>query len=153
MKRKTRLTILLVKSAIILGLFLLFNVANAQEVQVDTLSTCVTELQTRVTQNEKLKISGYIQPQFQYDDSVGAKSYADNNETNTLNGKVLDKYTNEPLVGVLVKYNNLETYTDLDGKFIINNFKYGTYINVELISYEKDSLLINDSNIEIKMNN
>jgi len=110
MSRKTKMTILLVKFAIVLGLILLFNVASAGE---------------PVIKND--------------------------NKTMTLTGKVVDKYTNEPLAGVLIKNNNIQIYTDLDGNFTINNFEYGTYINIELISYKNDSILINDSNVEIKI--
>jgi hypothetical protein len=78
---------------------------------------------------------------------------------NTINGKILDKLTGEPLAGAEVKLLGTETktYTDFEGKFEIKEINPGAYIiMVGLISYqgvvenvlkEKDNI----SNITVKL--
>jgi phosphate-selective porin len=59
----------------------LFNLTNtrAQDVienPLDTLTRTVTNVVDEITKMKRLKITGYIQPQFQYVDSAGAPSFA-----------------------------------------------------------------------------
>lgn len=59
-------------------------------------------------------------------------------KTATLSGKVVDKCSQEALVGVLIKIEglDLETYTDLDGNFTISGIIPDTYkVKCSMISY------------------
>ncbi|GAB4278960.1 MAG: hypothetical protein Kow0068_02780 [Marinilabiliales bacterium] len=61
------------------------------------------------------------------------------NNSTTLSGKVIDKVTGEPLVGVQINIAelNLTTYTDFDGNFSFRNIQKGNYeISTNYISYK-----------------
>ena len=77
--------------------------------------------------------------------------YADNqpivsntNETEklvTFQGRIIDKYSNEPLAGVLVKIEgtNLQAYTDFDGYFIFQNVNPGIFdLRISMVSYKEN---------------
>jgi hypothetical protein len=51
------------------------TVAKAQEAEPDTLRNTVAKLASDMEVLKKIKITGYIQPQFQWADSAGQKSY------------------------------------------------------------------------------
>lgn len=58
----------------------------------------------------------------------------------SLNGNVVDKISEEALVGVEVKIDGteLKTYTDFDGHFVIDNLKVGDYkLVTNYTSYNK----------------
>ncbi len=60
-------------------------------------------------------------------------------KTYTITGRILDKDTNEPLAGVLLKVcgSGKSIYTDLDGNYTITEVVPGQCeVKVELISYE-----------------
>lgn len=70
------------------------------------------------------------------EDDKNAENYA---MTTSVSGKVLDKTTGEPLVGVKISYPGQEksVYTDFDGNFEINNVKPGnTELTTSYISYK-----------------
>lgn len=56
-----------------------------------------------------------------------------------VSGKVIDKNTNEPIIGakvILAEFNKV-VYTDFEGNYTFENIKSGDYsINVSYISYE-----------------
>lgn len=58
-------------------------------------------------------------------------------DTKNISGIVVDKYTNEPLAGVLIESGDNKTYSDLDGKFQI---EYSDNIIVKYISYKTDTI-------------
>lgn len=61
----------------IAAFFLLCNVTlKAQETATDTLAKDVKSIQAELSKMKRLKITGYIQPQWQYIDSAGAPSVA-----------------------------------------------------------------------------
>lgn len=63
----------------IVGASFLTSAVNAQDVTLsplDTLTNSVVKLQSDVDVLKKIKISGYVQPQFQWADSAGIKSFA-----------------------------------------------------------------------------
>ncbi|MEI7594739.1 MAG: porin [Bacteroidota bacterium] len=68
------------KKSFLFFIFIAFTgIVSAQEETrspIDTLATSVKEIESKLGIFEKLKFSGYFQPQFQYADSSGAKSYA-----------------------------------------------------------------------------
>jgi len=71
-----------------LSLLLLTNGANAQELNeqpIDTLTRFIGSLADDVAKMKRLKITGYIQPQYQYCDSAGAPSFAGGDFSNGSN--------------------------------------------------------------------
>lgn len=71
---------MLKKATLAIALFaLLGNTVKSQEIEntpIDTLATSVQKIQESLGLMKKIKVSGYIQTQFQVADSNGAKSYA-----------------------------------------------------------------------------
>jgi hypothetical protein len=60
-----------------------------------------------------------------------------------LYGEVIDKNTNESLVGVKVTLDGTDkvAYTDFDGKYSFNDLKQGTYkLTASYISYENSTV-------------
>jgi len=69
--------------------------------------------------------------------------------TISLSGRVLDLTSGETLTGVEVELEGtgLKTYTDLDGNFLFENIRPGTYnIVASFISYEKSLIENFDTN-------
>lgn len=78
------------------------------------------------------------------------KSSAVNNTS--VSGKVLDKETGEPLVGVMIKISelNMVTYTDFEGNFIFSGIEKGNYnMMASYISYQNCML----QNVSVKEQN
>lgn len=70
-------------------------------------------------------------------------SFVSNGQNGSLNGRVLDAKTAEPLIGanVVIEGTTVGAATDLDGKFQINNIKPGTYnIVVSSITYRTQTI-------------
>ncbi|MBI9039285.1 MAG: carboxypeptidase-like regulatory domain-containing protein [Bacteroidales bacterium] len=92
---------------------------------------------------------------FQLTNASNDKDSNENNSENgvpvtgiTINGKVLDKETNESLAGVLIELEgtNEKVYTDFDGKFEFKNVQPNIYdISVTYIAYEKSKLKVVDA--------
>src|SRR5436309_104247 len=72
MKRKTYKTAIYVIASVLL----MNNTMKAQEASTDTLTGSVAKTQTEVDLLKRVKISGYVQSQFQWGDSLGMKSFA-----------------------------------------------------------------------------
>ena len=74
---------MLKKVTLAITLFALFGYnVKSQEVEqnpIDTLTTTVQKLQSDFSILKKLKLSGYVQAQFQTSDSMGASSFAGGN--------------------------------------------------------------------------
>ena len=74
---------MLKKATLAITLFALFGYnVKSQEVEqnpIDTLTTTVQKLQSDFSILKKLKLSGYVQAQFQTSDSMGASSFAGGN--------------------------------------------------------------------------
>ena len=74
---------MLKKTTFAIALFALFGYnVKSQEVEqnpIDTLTTTVQKLQSDFSILKKLKLSGYVQAQFQTSDSMGASSFAGGN--------------------------------------------------------------------------
>ncbi|NVO01547.1 MAG: carboxypeptidase-like regulatory domain-containing protein [Bacteroidetes bacterium] len=69
-------------------------------------------------------------------------------QTCSIQGKIVDKSTGEPLTGALVKIegSNLEVYTDFEGNFTFQNMTPGVVdLKVSLISYKEN--LLKDINL------
>lgn len=64
----------IIYASLITVLFLGFTNAKAQEQKPDTLAKAIEQLQSDVSWLKNLKISGYIQAQAQFADSLGAKT-------------------------------------------------------------------------------
>jgi len=73
-----------------------------------------------------------------------------------LNGIIFDKDTKESLAGAVVTINGQKIYSDLDGKFVINNINNTKLqVKVSLISYEEKTFEIDPSNassINVELN-
>ncbi len=77
----------------------------------------------------------------------------------SINGMVIDLQTGEALTGasVVVEGTNIKTFTDFEGKFVINDLKVGTYdLKVNYISYQEQkitqlNLLPGADQLEVKM--
>lgn len=73
-----------------------------------------------------------------------------------LNGIIFDKDTKESLAGAVVTVNSQKIYSDLDGKFVINNVNNAKIqLKVSLISYEEKTFEIDPSNassLKIELN-
>ena len=77
-----------------------------------------------------------------------------------MTGTVLDAETGEALVGAVIEIENTDTkaYTDLEGRFTIENMQQGEYsVKVNYISYKealisKLSLDTHANSVEIKLN-
>lgn len=56
----------------------------------------------------------------------------------TVDGTVIDAYSNEALAGVLIEFENANAYSDLAGNFKIEGLKPGVYnVKAKYISYEE----------------
>ncbi len=71
-------------------------------------------------------------------------------ETHVISGKVVDKFSGEPLVGAEVKLEgmNKSTFTDFDGNFSFQDIKHNEVkIKAALISYKPgtDNIALNDT--------
>src|ERR1041384_7008238 len=62
------------------------------EVPHDTLARTVQNIQDELSKMKRLKITGYVQPQWQYIDSAGAPSFAGGDFTNGT-GKYYSRFT------------------------------------------------------------
>jgi TonB-dependent receptor len=65
-------------------------------------------------------------------------------QNGTLDGRVLDSKTSEPIIGanVVIQGTTVGAATDIDGKFIISNVKPGTYnIVVSFVTYKTQTVL------------
>lgn len=72
----------------------------------------------------------------------------------TIKGVVLDKYTNEALVGVkvIIPELDMKVYTDLDGNFEFKDVLKSEYIlESEMISYKKQNLKVSTCSDELKI--
>jgi hypothetical protein len=67
-----------------------------------------------------------------------------------ISGIIIDKYTQEELAGVLIKYNDGYTYTDFDGRFFL---PYSDTLFIRMISYKDDTIIVKESKILIKLEN
>jgi hypothetical protein len=81
-------------------------------------------------------------------------------KTVSISGTVTDQYTKEALAGALVKVEgtDIETYTDLEGKFSITGIVPDTYkVKCSMISYndkeEEVELEKTTNELEIKLDN
>jgi hypothetical protein len=69
-----------------------------------------------------------------------------NNETaqfSSIQGRIIDKSTGEPLAGVTIKIEgtNLEVYSDFEGNFSFQNITPGIFnLKVSLVSYKENIL-------------
>lgn len=71
-----------IKLSLIAGFTLLSFIplmAQEETAESDTLYTIIDQVRTDLNDLKKLKISGYVQAQYQYADSIGAKSFAGGN--------------------------------------------------------------------------
>ncbi len=70
-------------------------------------------------------------------------------------GHVVDASTNEMLAGATITIDGQKIYTDLDGNFVIKNFKPGKVsLKISMISYADQTLeidLSNASELNVKM--
>ncbi|MDD6766254.1 MAG: outer membrane beta-barrel protein [bacterium] len=58
-----------------------------------------------------------------------------------IKGIVLDKQTKEPLIGAAVMIENQGTVTDIDGKFVLEGLKKGTYqLTIQYVAYKTATL-------------
>jgi hypothetical protein len=85
-------------------------------------------------------------------DDDNKNSHEENTTTMTtsIKGKVIDKETGEALTGVKIKIPGLdvETYTDFEGSFQINQVKPGNYkISTSFISYQNKTF----DQVELKL--
>lgn len=72
-----------------------------------------------------------------------------------LNGVIFDKDTNESLAGAVITVSGQKIYSDLDGKFDINNVTGKVQLKVSMISYEEKTFEIdptNTSSLKIELN-
>ena len=73
----------------------------------------------------------------------------------TIEGKVVDKNTNETLAGVKIIFDGQKIYTDLDGNFTISNVSSDKMqLKASLISYEEQTVEINpqqDGTLQIQL--
>ncbi|MCX6295011.1 MAG: hypothetical protein NTX97_02910 [Bacteroidetes bacterium] len=76
MKLKTNLLLTLVAFIAFTSYSFKLNAQEAQEAPLDTLTRAVSKLQEDFALFKKVKISGYIQSQFQIADSSGVPSFA-----------------------------------------------------------------------------
>ncbi|MCW3083354.1 MAG: hypothetical protein JWP12_720 [Bacteroidetes bacterium] len=77
MTLKTNFLLTLITTVAITGLSVTaVKAQDVQEAPIDTLTRSVSKLQDELANLKKIKISGYIQSQFQWTDSAGAKSFA-----------------------------------------------------------------------------
>lgn len=61
-----------------------------------------------------------------------------------LSGKVIDPVTNEALAGATITVGGKKVFTDLDGKFTIEEMKGKEYeVTVSMISYRTEKLVVN----------
>ncbi|MEI7594713.1 MAG: carboxypeptidase-like regulatory domain-containing protein [Bacteroidota bacterium] len=71
------------------------------------------------------------------------KETTESKQVASMQGKIVDKYTGEALVGALVKIEgtNYEVYTDFDGNFSFQNVTPGVFnLKVSLVSYKENVL-------------
>jgi hypothetical protein len=81
---------------------------------------------------------------------------ADNNDGKSsaplkanISGKVIDKYSEEELAGVIidVEGTDISVYTDINGNYTLKNLKPGKYtLNIKYISYKET--VVEDINID-----
>jgi len=74
-----------------------------------------------------------------------------------IEGKILDKVTNEALAGVAVQLagSSEKYYTDFEGNFVINGVQPGVYdIDILYVSYEGitlENITTNDASVKLKV--
>ncbi len=86
----------MIKRIFLLSLFLAAFSSRAQdslENPIDTLFRAFSALQDKISKFERLKITGYIQPQWQYIDSAGAPSVAGGDFVTATGSKYFDRFT------------------------------------------------------------
>ena len=80
---------------------------------------------------------------------------AESGATIKIEGKIVDKYTNEALAGVALELNSgsKKYYTDFEGNFLIEGIQPGVYkIDVIYVSYQGITLEeINTNDTELKL--
>jgi len=112
--------------------------------------------------NVKLKVSsanpnvGNIAPQLQpylLNYYVKPPKYDGSASSNQVGGKVLDQNTNEPLIGanVFIKGTTIATISDADGNYSLSIPNNGVQLEVTYIGYEKQTLPISGSQMNIYM--
>ena len=72
-----------------------------------------------------------------------------------LNGIIFDKDTKESLAGAVITLNGQKIYSDLDGKFNLDNVSGKVQLKVSLISYEEKTIEFDSSNnstLKIELN-
>ena len=74
-------------------------------------------------------------------DKKASKESPESKQAASMQGKIIDKTSGEPLTGVLVKIEgtNNEVYTDFEGNFTFQNLKPGVLnLIVSLVSYKEN---------------
>ncbi|MFW6377183.1 MAG: hypothetical protein ACOCZ5_00920 [bacterium] len=80
--------------------------------------------------------------------SSSGNNFYSENENKTI--KIIDHKTEESLPGVKITYDDTCIYSDLNG-VIKETIPDGTYIEINLISYKKKKIVLDDSVITIKL--
>ncbi|MDD4848785.1 MAG: outer membrane beta-barrel protein [Bacteroidales bacterium] len=73
-------------------------------------------------------------------------------QAGTVKGQIIDKQTKEPLIGVTIQIvgTSVGAVTDLDGNYVINNLKDGTYdLEIRYVSYKTIQKKLNHISNEI----
>ncbi len=104
----------------LLTLVILTNGVRSQEQQenpIDTLTRFVSNLGDDITKMKRLKITGYVQPQFQYIDSAGAQSFAGGDFGNGGTTKYYDRFTmRRGRFKFTYTYNNIMLMVNIDAR-------------------------------------
>ncbi len=104
----------------LLFLALVANQAKSQETQeapLDTLTRYVANIGDDISKMKRLKITGYVQPQFQYIDSAGAQSFAGGDFGNGGATKYYDRFTmRRGRFKFTYTYNNIMLMVNIDAR-------------------------------------
>lgn len=105
---------------ILLSLTLMVTTSKSQEQQenpIDTLTRFVSSISDDITKMKRLKITGYVQPQFQYIDSAGAQSVAGGDFGNGGTTKYYDRFTmRRGRFKFTYTYNNVLLMVNIDAR-------------------------------------
>lgn len=92
------------------------TITEPQESPLDTLTRAVAALMDDNLKNKRLKITGYVQPQYQYIDSAGAQSFAGGDFSNGAN-KYYSRFTmRRGRFKFTYTYNNVVLMVNIDAR-------------------------------------
>lgn len=110
MKKKFSLLILSLISTAIIS-------QEQKENPLDTLTRFVSGMSDDLSKMKRLKITGYVQPQFQYIDSAGAQSFAGGDFINGAAGKYYSRFTmRRARFKFTYTYNNVLLMVNIDAR-------------------------------------